>query len=70
LKTYAFSVNSKTDTGTLNWNSNGTLQQLAIVDNISGTSDSQTCNYTYDDAGRIGGKDTNGYSVDCGSMVA
>jgi RHS repeat-associated protein len=69
LKTYAFSVNSKTDTGTLNWNSNGTLQQLAIVDNIPSTSDSQTCNYTYDDAGRIGGKDANGYSVDCGSAV-
>jgi RHS repeat-associated protein len=67
LSTYIFSVNSNTDTGTLTWNTNGTLQKLAIVDNIPSTSDTQTCNYLYDDLGRIGGKNANGYSVDCGT---
>jgi len=67
MKTYAFTVNGNADTGTLNWNANGTLQQLAIVDNIPNTKDSQTCNYTYDDLARIGGQDANGYRVDCGS---
>ncbi len=67
LTAYSFSVNSKTDSGSLNWNSNGTLQQLAIIDNIPGTSDTQTCNFAYDDLGRLGGKDANGYSVDCGT---
>ncbi len=28
---------------------------------------SQTCNYYYDDLARLGGKDSNGYSADCGS---
>ncbi len=68
MKTYTFSVNGKTDTGTLTWNSNGTVQKLAIVDTIPSTSDSQTCNYTYDDTGRIGGKNVNGYSIDCGTV--
>ena len=67
MATYTFSVNSQTDKGTLTWNSNGTLNQLLINDQITGTSDSQTCNYTYDDLARIGGKNANGYSVDCGS---
>jgi RHS repeat-associated protein len=67
LTAYSFSVNGKTDSGSLNWNSNGTLQQLAIIDNIPGTSDTQTCNYYYDDLARLGGKDANGYSVDCGT---
>jgi len=64
---YTFSVNGSTDVGSLTWNANGTLAQLAISDSISGTSDSQTCGYTYDDLGRVGGQDSNGYSVDCGS---
>ena len=67
MATYTFSVNSQTDEGTLTWNSNGTLNQLLINDQITGTSDSQTCNYTYDDLARIGGKNPNGFSVDCGS---
>jgi RHS repeat-associated protein len=61
LNTYTFTVNTKTDKGTLTWNTNGTLQQLAIVDNIPGTGDSQTCNYQYDDVQRIS-------SSACGSI--
>jgi RHS repeat-associated protein len=53
------------DKGTLTWNPNGTLGTLAIADSVSGTSDSQTCNYFYDDLGRLGGKSTGGYSADC-----
>lgn len=64
---YMFSVNGQNDGGTLTWNTNGTLGKLVIADGISSTSDSQTCTYTYDDLGRAGGKDSNGYSVDCGS---
>ena len=52
---YAFSVNGQSDTGTLNWNSNGTLASLGITDNISGTSDSQSCTASYDDLGRQAG---------------
>jgi RHS repeat-associated protein len=55
---YNFTVAGKSMVGTLNWNANGTLQQLAITDgfNSSGT---QTCNYGasgvagYDDLGRL-----------------
>jgi RHS repeat-associated protein len=65
---YTFSVNKKTDTGSLNWNANGTLGKLGIVDNLKGSTDSQNCNYYYDDLGRLGGVDSNGYSVDCGSI--
>jgi RHS repeat-associated protein len=52
MKSYAFSVNGVSDTGRLTWNSNGALQQLAIVDgfNSGGT---QTCNFGYDDAARL-----------------
>lgn len=60
-------MNGATDTGTLTWNANGTLGKLVIADHISGTSDSQTCTFTYDDLARIGGQDSKGYSVDCGS---
>jgi RHS repeat-associated protein len=34
---------------------------------IAGTTDSQTCNYYYDDLARLAGKDAAGYSVDCGT---
>jgi YD repeat-containing protein len=64
---YKFTVNGQTDTGTLTWNANSTLASLGITDSISGTSDAQNCTYTYDDLGRIGGHDANGYSVDCGT---
>jgi RHS repeat-associated protein len=39
-------------TGSLNWNDNGTLQQLAIIDTYNSTNN-QTCTYTYDDLGRL-----------------
>jgi RHS repeat-associated protein len=64
--TYSYSVNGSADTGTLTWNTNGTLASLVISDAISGTSDSQSCTFTYDDLARIGGQDANGYSADCG----
>ena len=63
---FSFTVNGAADTGKLTWNSNGTLQKMAIVDNIPNTLDTQTCTYTYDDLGRLGGQNANGYSVDCG----
>src|SRR5260370_2676369 len=53
MATYAFHVNGQNDKGTLTWNSNGTLNQLVINDQITGTSDSQTCNYLYDDLRRL-----------------
>jgi RHS repeat-associated protein len=61
MGTYSFSVNGQTDTGTLHWNTNGTLQTLAIVDNITGTNDTQMCSYQYDDVQRIS-------SSNCGSI--
>jgi RHS repeat-associated protein len=61
MSKYAFSVNGKIDQGSLTWNTNGTLETLAIVDSIPGTSDTQTCNYQYDDLQRIS-------SSLCGSM--
>jgi len=69
MKTFTFQVGTtpKTMVGTLNWNTNGTLNNLAIVDgfNSGGT---QTCNFNstlpggkgYDDWARLLG-------VDCGS---
>lgn len=57
---YVFTVSGATDTGTLNWSSNGTLASLDIADNIPGTSDSQSCSFSYDDLGRSSG-------VNCGS---
>jgi RHS repeat-associated protein len=66
LKTYTFAINGVNDKGTLTWNTNGTLGKLVIADSLSGTSDSQTCNFYYDDLGRLGGN-TSGHSVDCGS---
>jgi hypothetical protein len=39
------------------------------ADSLSGTTDSQTCNYYFDDLARLGGKDANGYSVDCGRVA-
>jgi len=69
LASYAFSVNSRTDVGTLSWNANGTLQRLQIIDQIPNTVDTQTCNYYYDDLGRVNGQyNSPTYNaVDCGS---
>jgi len=71
-KTYTFSVNGVNDKGTLTWNANGTLSKLAIADSLSGSTDSQTCNYLYDDLARSGliptlsGPPTN-YAANCGT---
>jgi RHS repeat-associated protein len=64
---YTFSINGVNDTGTLTWNKNGTLGTLVISDLLSGSTDTETCNYFYDDLGRLGGKSPKGFSVDCGS---
>jgi len=53
LTNYTFNVNGQTDVGQLTWNTDGSLQKLQVTDNIPGTSDSQTCNYTHDDLTRI-----------------
>lgn len=52
MNMYKFTVNGVSDTGTLTWNTNGTLRQLAIVDgfNSGGT---QTCTFSYDDLARL-----------------
>lgn len=50
---YVFNVNGNTNTGQTTWNPNGSLGSLQITDNIPSTSDTQTCNYTHDDLGRI-----------------
>jgi RHS repeat-associated protein len=52
MQTYKFTVNGVSDAGTLTWNNNGTLKQLAIVDgfNSGGT---QTCTFGYDDLARL-----------------
>ncbi len=63
---YSFAVNSATDAGTLTWNANGTLGNLTIADGLN-AADSQSCNYYYDALGRLGGTDSNGYTVDCGT---
>src|SRR2546427_6387234 len=51
---YKFNVGAtpQSVTGALTWNANGTLKTLAITDQHT-TSNSQTCNYTYDDLTRI-----------------
>lgn len=51
---YTFSVNGKTDVGTLTWNTNGTLGKLVITDGLN-ASNSQTCTYTHDDLARVSG---------------
>jgi RHS repeat-associated protein len=68
MKTFEFEVGSSNLTGTLTWNSNGTLNQLQIVDGFN-SGGSETCNsnsssvplgYGYDDWGRL-------VEFDCGS---
>jgi RHS repeat-associated protein len=63
LTKYTFNVGSQADVGQLAWNTNGRLAALQISDGITGTVDSQSCNYSYDDLGRMA-------SVNCstGSM--
>lgn len=66
---YTFAVNGSSVIGKLTWNPNGTLQKLGITDPLNNL-DNQTCTFTYDDLGRLGGQDANGYSVDCGTAWA
>jgi hypothetical protein len=63
MKQYQFKIGTAgtTDTGVLTWNPNGTLQTWAITDNLSGSSDTQTCNTAHDDLVRI-------TSFNCGSV--
>ena len=65
MNTYVFSVgaspNTKTDSGTLTWNTNGSLQQVVIADQINSL-DTQTCTYTHDDLGRTA-------SANCGTTI-
>jgi RHS repeat-associated protein len=59
---YTLSVNGQSEVGTLSWNANGTLGQLAITDPFN-TQNNQTCTNTYDDLARISGNS-------CGSTWA
>jgi RHS repeat-associated protein len=64
---YKETINGTVMHGDLTWNANGSLKILAITDPFN-ASDSQTCNFLYDDLGRIGrppGSSAN--SVDCGA---
>jgi RHS repeat-associated protein len=56
---YSFAGSNYTMTGTLTWNSNGSLGQLVIVD-PSNSADNQSCNYSADDLARLA-------SVSCNS---
>jgi len=55
---YTFSVNGHTDSGTPTWNADGSLQQLAVSDNIPGANDNGTlCTFSEDDLGRLNNED-------------
>ena len=66
MKNWTFQVGNASETGTLTWNANGTLRQLAIVDGFN-SGGSQTCTFGtstvmgYDDLGRL-------LSDNCGSV--
>jgi RHS repeat-associated protein len=66
---YSFHVGGSSLVGKLTWNINGTLGALSIADPFNSTNQ-QNCTYAYDDLARLGGKDANGYSVDCGATWA
>ncbi len=51
---YKFSVGASSVTGNLTWNPNGSLKTLGITDGLN-SSDTQTCNYAYDDLLRVTG---------------
>ncbi len=59
---YQFNIGATVQSviGNLTWNPNGTLGTLAITDPFD-ASDTQTCNYGYDDSSRIA-------SVNCGTI--
>jgi RHS repeat-associated protein len=68
MNKFTFTVGStpKSLIGVPNWNTNGTLGSLGITDPFN-TANTTTCSYTYDDLGRLAGKNSSGYSVDCGT---
>ena len=66
MLSWTSNVGSKQQAGSLTWNPNGALRILQVSDSAN-TPNTQTCNYFYDDLGRLGGTDANGYTVDCGS---
>jgi RHS repeat-associated protein len=59
---YKFSMGTgpSSETGTLTWNTNGTLQKLVLTDQIN-SANAQTCTYGYDDVMRVS-------SANCGSV--
>jgi RHS repeat-associated protein len=71
MTNFTFTIGSpaKSFAGALAWNANGTLSNLAITDAFH-SGGTQTCNYLYDDLGRIGTPPgSSSYSVDCGSAL-
>ncbi|MGO9865346.1 MAG: RHS repeat-associated core domain-containing protein [Terriglobales bacterium] len=64
MQQYKFNMGTgpQSQTGALTWNPNSTLQKMQITDQIKSTN-SQTCNYSYDDLTRI-------TSANCGSVWA
>jgi RHS repeat-associated protein len=58
---YQFTLGSQTKSGTLTWNTNGTLASVQIADPW-GSITSETCNYGYDDLTRLA-------SANCGTSV-
>jgi hypothetical protein len=56
---YKSTINGSAAYGNLTWNPNGSLGTLAITDPFT-SANAQTCNYSYDDLGRIS-------AVDCGT---
>jgi RHS repeat-associated protein len=59
MNQYKFNVGTQSITGNTIWDPNGSLKQLAITNQLN-SADTQTCNYTHEDLGRID-------SVDCGA---
>jgi hypothetical protein len=61
---YKFTIGAgaTTDTGTLTWNPNNTLQKLAVIDNLSSL-DTGTCTTAHDDLARI-------TSWNCGALFS
>jgi RHS repeat-associated protein len=62
MTNFQFNVGTKNAAGTLNWNPNGTLGSLAMVDGFNSIN-TQTCTYLYDDVTRL-------VSDQCGSPWA
>ena len=61
MKSYTYTVNSQSVTGSLTWNANGTLSSLLITDTFN-AANMQNCTYSHDDLVRIA-------SVNCGAST-